>query len=87
MTAEDWTLVRFYQSISDQWDNVAPMGVEKGPPPVFLRVEAIRAALEIRETPRHLWAWYSEGARLLHRMVHKQETAEWVEQASEFADD
>lgn len=77
LTGDDWLIVRFYQSVSDQWDNVAPMGVEKGPLPVFLRLEALRAELEIRDVPRHLWGWYTDGARLIHRLVHQLDRVDW----------
>jgi len=54
------------------------MGVEKGSAPLFfLRLEAMRAALDMDSVPRRLWPWYVNGARLLHRLIHRQEEIDW----------
>ncbi len=81
LTPEDWLLVRFFREVSDQWDNASPMGVKEGQAPLlFLRLESMRAALEIGCVPRARWSWYVDGARLLHRLVRGLEEIDWQEE-------
>jgi hypothetical protein len=74
----DWQVIGFYCRVRDQYDNLTPMGVEKGKPmALYPRIESYRAALELYGYPRTSWAWLTDGALLLHRLLHKLEHINW----------
>lgn len=64
--------------VRDQYDNLAPMGVEKGHKlPLIPRIESYRAALDLYGYPRATWRWLTDGALLLHRLIHGLEHINW----------
>jgi hypothetical protein len=71
LTTDDWVVVGFFQRVSDQYINQAPMGTEKGKPPVVTpRLEAYEVALRAHRYPRELWGWLMDATRTLHNLFH-----------------
>lgn len=71
LTPEDWYLLGFYRRVADQWTNAAPMGTEKGAPPVLTaNLPGYEAALRLYGYDPEDWPWLVDGAQMLHRIAH-----------------
>jgi hypothetical protein len=77
LTPDDWRIVRFYERVSDQFINQAPMGVEKGPVPLTPRLEGYEAALRLYGYPETQWEFLVDGALMLHRLVQGVDVVLW----------
>jgi hypothetical protein len=77
--SSDWVAIDFFHKVSDQYINQTPMGAGKGQPAILtVRLEGIHAALKLYDYPESQWAWLTDTANLIHRLLHKIEEVEWL---------
>lgn len=76
LTADDWLVVGFYRRVASCYRNQSPMGTGKGKAPILTPVLSdYRAALDLYGYERWLWAWLTDNAVTVHRLVHKIDDA------------
>ena len=81
LTETDWYLIRFYQSVQDQYINQTPMGAGKDNPLILTpRIEAYEVALRAYGYPRELWAWLLHWGQALHRLHRKLDEVRWYDE-------
>lgn len=76
LTPDDWVIVKFWEVVRDEYRNQG----ESTSKEVILTpaLTGYAAALEVYGYPRALWPWLTDGALLMHRLVHGMESVNWL---------
>jgi len=81
----DWSVVSFYQFVSDQVTNPAPLGLEGGKTWLPLSLPALVSACDLLEIPQEQRVSLVSDARWLHDVVTEREKIKGLHKMPESA--
>ena len=78
LTEDDWLLVKFWERVRDEYRNQG----DSTDKTVILTpsVAGYAAALRVYGYPRALWPWLMTGGMMLHRLIQKQDSVNWLKE-------
>lgn len=69
LLVQDWEIVDFYRSVSEQVLNLTPFGTKDGSVWIVPRYEGWVAGLLIMEVPQALWKTIVADAEFIHNLI------------------